>query len=218
MNDSDLPLMDDLPRAALPVPGPLVLGSGSPRRKQLLEAAGYAFEIMPAGESAECGMCSRETAPQLVARYAYRKAIDVAGRVESGLVLAADTVASVFGQILGKPANADHARDMLGRLSGRKHEVFTGVCLWDVSENRCVVDVTRTQLQMQPLSKRAIDDYLETMLWEGKAGAFGYQDGNDWIEIVGDGSASNVVGLPMERLAELLENFDSIADNVCSDP
>ncbi|QEG02593.1 Maf-like protein YhdE [Stieleria maiorica] len=210
----DLPLMRGLEATTIPDAMPLVLASGSPRRAQLLRAAGYEFTIDPASDDAECGVCSRETAPELVARYAYRKAESVVRRYDRAMILAADTVASCGGQILGKPHNEAHAAEMLRTLSGRRHDVFTGVCLWESQSSRCVVEVVRTELQMDSLSDSMIRDYLDTLLWEGKAGAFGYQDGNDWIEIVGDGSPSNVVGLPMERLKELLENFDSVAETI----
>ena len=203
-----------LPRADLPTGEPLILASGSPRRAQLLTAAGYDFNVMVAGDDAECGVCSRETAPEMVARYAYRKAVDVAQRLDNGLVLAADTVASCVGQILGKPRDQAHAEQILRLLSGRRHDVYTGVCLWSVQQQRCLVDVVRTELEMLPLSEAMLEEYLDSMLWEGKAGAFGYQDGHDWLSVRGDGSQSNVVGLPMERLAELLENFASMAETV----
>ena len=119
-----------------------------------------------------------------------------------------------MGQILGKPRDREHAEQTLRLLSGRDHDVFTGVCIWSALESRCVVEVCRTRLRMQPLSESMLANYLDSMLWEGKAGAFGYQDGNDWLAVIGDGSESNVVGLPMERLAELLENFDSVAERV----
>jgi septum formation protein len=210
----NLPLMHGLPRAALPTEERLILASGSPRRAQLLKAAGYEFTVDPASDSAECGVCSRETAPELVARLAYRKAIDVVPRERVGLILAADTVASIGGQILGKPHDEAHAESMLRTLSGRRHDVYTGICLWSRIQSRCVVDVVRTELQMAPLDEAMLRQYLESMLWEGKAGAFGYQDGNDWLSVVGEGSESNVVGLPMERLAELLETFDALAETV----
>jgi len=208
-----IPLMQDLPAAALPTGESLILASGSPRRAQLLTAAGYEFTVMVAGEDAECGMCSRETAPEMVARYAYRKAADVVARIDDGFVLAADTVASCVGQILGKPRNQEHAEEILRLLSGRRHDVYTGVCIWSARQNRCLVDVVRTELEMLPLSEEMLDVYLDSMKWEGKAGAFGYQDGHDWL-FVRSGSESNVVGLPMERLAELLENFNSTAETV----
>ncbi len=210
----DLPLMAGLPKADLPTSEPLILASGSPRRSQLMTAAGYEFQILPASDSAECGMCSRETAPELVARYAYRKAADVAARLETGFIIAADTVASCHGQILGKPHDQEHAESMLRMLSGKPHDVFTGVCLWSISRQQCVVDVTRTKLEMDVLSNEMLAEYLASGLWEGKAGSFGYQDGNDWLKVVDGGSESNVVGLPMERLAELLENFSQLAETV----
>jgi septum formation protein len=216
---SELPLMNDLPRAELPgfqtgKPEPLILASGSPRRAQLLAAAGYEFSIQPASESAECGICSRETAPQMVARLAYRKAADVIARIDDGLVLAADTVASCVGNILGKPHNRDHAEEMLRLLSGRDHDVYTGVCFWSRRNEKFVVDVVRTRLRMAELSEEQLNEHLDSLRWEGKAGAFGYQDGNDWLTVIGNDSESNVVGLPMERLAELLENFEQNAEKI----
>ena len=213
-----LPLMHDLPFAKLPTEEPMILASGSPRRAELLKAAGYDFSIRVASDQAECGMCSRETAPQMVARYAYRKAADVATKIDHGLIVAADTVASCVGQILGKPRDRDHAAVMLGTLSGRRHDVYTGICVWSAKHGKCVVDVVRTELTMDELTPEMLDEYLDTMLWEGKAGSFGYQDGNDWIQVLNQGSESNVVGLPMERLAELLENFDSLAETINIDP
>lgn len=209
-----LPLMTDLPRGTIPTGEPLVLASGSPRRADLLRAAGYEFRILPASDAAECGMCSRETAPELVARYAYRKAADVAPQLSEGMILAADTVAACMGQILGKPADRSHAESMLRLLSGRNHDVYTGVCLWSAATQRCLVEVVRTSLQMETLEEPELERYLDSMRWEGKAGAFGYQDDNDWIRIVEGGSESNVVGLPMERLAELLEQFGSLAEEI----
>ncbi|WP_372897803.1 nucleoside triphosphate pyrophosphatase, partial [Stieleria sp.] len=161
--------MRGLSRAPIPDAMPLVLASGSPRRAQLLRAAGYEFTIDPASDDAECGVCSRETAPELVARYAYRKAESVVRRHGRAMILAADTVASCGGQILGKPHNEEHAAEMLRTLSGRRHDVYTGVCLWSSGESRCIVDVVRTELQMQSLSETMIREYLDTLLWEGKA-------------------------------------------------
>ncbi|WP_068136604.1 Maf family protein [Roseimaritima ulvae] len=203
-------IFDGLPRADIPGGLPLVLASGSPRRALLLEAAGYAFSVCPAHADVECGICSRETPPELVARLAYRKAADVVPKCDDAMVLAADTVASCHGQILGKPENRKHAEEMLRLLRGRPHSVYTGVCLWNTATGRGVVDVSRTQLTMQEVSDQQLDEYLDSRLWEGKAGAFGYQDGVDWLQVT-EGSETNVVGLPMERLQELLQQFDDLA-------
>lgn len=212
-NDAfDLPLMNALPCTNVPHGRKLVLASGSPRRSQLLQAAGYEFVVDRPADGVECGICSRETAPEMVARLAYQKAADVVPRHETAMVLAADTLASCLGQILGKPSDREHAEQMLRLLSGRKHSVFTGVCLWDTVSGKRLVDVTQTELRMESLTEETLTSYLDSMKWEGKAGAFGYQDGNDWILVLGGGSESNVVGLPMERLAELLDRFEELSD------
>lgn len=185
------------------LPLPLVLASQSPRRRDLLAEAGYEFEVQPASDGAECGLCSRETPPELVARLAYQKAIDVARQRRDVLVLGCDTVAECCGQILGKPHHRDHAREMLQLMRGRAHQVFSGVCLLAAPEGEPLVRVDVTRLKMDDLSDQAIEEYLDTNGWEGKAGAFGYQDRLGWVQIV-EGSESNVVGLPMELLARML--------------
>lgn len=184
-------------------PLPLILASSSPRRRQLLAAAGYEFAVVPPHESAECGICSRETPPELVARLAFQKAADVAARTDRGLVIGCDTVAECLGQILGKPANREHARQMLDLMRGRQHHVYSGLCLWQRPDDKHFVEVDVTRLIMDAISDEQLDAYLATGDWEGKAGAFGYQDGLDWVHIV-EGSESNVVGLPMERLEQML--------------
>lgn len=184
----------------------LILASRSPRRLQLLKEAGYEFDVMPAHEHAECGMCSRESPAGLVARLAWQKAADVARRVPAGLILACDTVAECDGQILGKPPTIEVAARMLRMLSGREHRVLSGVCLWNVPHGEPDIRVDVTVLRMDQISDQQLDEYLETGAWEGKAGAFGYQDGLDWLQIV-RGSESNVVGLPMELLRTMLEQL-----------
>lgn len=184
----------------------LILASRSPRRRELLASAGYAFEVRPAGETAECGICSGENPAQMVARLAYQKAADVAASVEAGLVLGCDTVAEYQGQILGKPADQNHARAMLQTLRGREHRVFTGVCLWEKPGGRRTVEVDVTRLHMDPLDDDAIEAYLASGYWEGKAGAFGYQDQLGWVRVL-EGSESNVVGLPLELLRRMWGEF-----------
>lgn len=152
---------------------------------------------------AECGVCSRETPPELVARLAWQKAADVAPQVDRGLVLACDTVAECLGQILGKPADRTHARQMLRLLRGRVHHVYSGLCLWRRPDDVKHVEVAVTRLRMDPVSDAELESYLETEQWRGKAGAFGYQDGLDWLHVE-EGSESNVVGLPMELLERML--------------
>ncbi|HWB00283.1 MAG TPA: Maf family protein [Pirellulales bacterium] len=182
----------------------LILASSSPRRRSLLREAGYDFVVAPPREEAECGVCSGETPPEMVARLAWQKAADVAERArEPGLIVACDTVAECQGQVLGKPADERHARQMLALLSGREHRVYSGLCLWPRDGRDPMIRVATTTLRMAALNDAAIDDYLASGLWEGKAGAFGYQDRLGWLSIV-HGSESNVVGLPLELLDEML--------------
>lgn len=185
-----------------------VLASGSPRRRELLEQAGYRFRIVVPAAAAECGVCSRESPREFVARLARQKAKDVGDRIRKGLVLAADTVAECQGQVLGKPASEHHAREMLTLLRGRIHYVHTGVCLWQFPGEQFLTRVRTTKLRMDEVSDSQLDEYLASGGWAGKAGAFGYQDRLGWIHIV-EGSESNVVGLPMETVAAMFQQFDA---------
>jgi septum formation protein len=186
----------------------LILASGSPQRRQLLTAAGYEYAVVEPSQEAECGLCGTETPPELVARLAYQKAADVAGRLTAtsppaDAIVACDTVAECGGEILGKPADRRHARAMLERLRGQEHHVYSGLCVWPLGAGSPRVQVARTTLRMDPLDDAQIDEYLDSGQWESKAGAFGYQDRAGWLHIV-EGSESNVIGLPLELLARML--------------
>jgi len=181
----------------------LILARRSPRRRQLLAEAGYTFEVHTPDDAAECGVCSGENPAQMVARLAYQKAASVARRLHSGVVLGCDTVVECVGRILGKPADEQDARAMLQALSGREHRVLSGLCLWPLPDGPPRTRVAVTLLRMDSLGPRELDEYLASGQWEGKAGAFGYQDRLGWVHIV-EGSPSNVVGLPLETLAEMM--------------
>lgn len=183
---------------------PLILASSSPRRKQLLAAAGYEFTVVPPSPEAEDAGSNQDAAPMLVARLAWQKAADVAARTETGIVIGCDTVAECEGRILGKPRDIAHARKMLSLLSGRAHKVYSGLCVWPIPGAEPEIVVECTVLRMDELKPELLEAYLETKAWEGKAGAFGYQDGPDWLHVV-QGSESNVVGLPMEALKKILK-------------
>jgi septum formation protein len=184
----------------------LILASASPQRRTLLEQAGYELQIVPPRVEAECGVCSRETPPEYVARLAYQKGADVAERVAAGMVVACDTVVECAGQILGKPADLQHARRMLELLSGHEHHVYSGLCVWPRPHGQPHVRVAVTTLSMKPLSDADIQQYLASGLWEGKAGALGLQDRPLWLRIV-SGSESNVIGLPLELLSQMLRDL-----------
>ena len=151
---------------------------------------------------------------------ARQKAADVADQlrlegtaVAGGIILGCDTVAECMAQILGKPADRDQARRMLHLLSGQPHRVYSGLCLWPLSTNRPRVEVARTTLRMDRLDESQIEEYLDSGGWKEKAGAFGYQDGPSWLQIV-EGSESNVVGLPLELLEQMLLDCRAAEDTI----
>ncbi|GIW98662.1 MAG: Maf-like protein [Pirellulaceae bacterium] len=189
---------------SIDLPFPLVLASQSPRRQQLLREAGYRFEVVPPSTSAETGEMPNETVPDLVARMARQKAEDVASRIRHpAIIVACDTVAELDGEAIGKPHHRRHAQQILRRLSGREHRVYSGLHLIRTTDHRRAQRVERSDLRMKRLSEEDIDAYLDSGQWEGKAGAFGYQDGHPWLELI-SGTADNVVGLPLQSLHQLL--------------
>lgn len=185
----------------------LILASGSPRRRALLTEAGYDFEVSPPPDD-EPAPEPNETPTDYVARLARRKAAAVRPRHALGCLLACDTVAELDGRVIGKPNDLPHARRILHSLRGRDHRVHTGLCLWPATGDP-LLRVATTDLQMDAVSDDDVEEYLDSGLWVGKAGAFGYQDRVEWLHVV-RGSESNVVGLPLELLAKLLAELERI--------
>ena len=192
-----------------------MLASGSPRRAELARAEGWDLEIMPPPEAAEAEADPRaagESLEAFVTRLAVAKAAAVAAAGAGGLILACDTLGEVDGLPLGKPADEADARRMLEALSGRHHRVVSGVCLWrvDAADGQAEPRTAHAEsrLLMPPLDAGFITSYLATGLWRGKAGACGFQDGHVPLELVA-GSPSNVVGLPLELVRELLASPSS---------
>ena len=153
----------------------------------------------------------------MVTELALRKAADIARELSDGekfdgacLIVACDTVAECGGTVLGKPRDEDHAREMLHHLRGQQQRVFSGVCLWPIGFNGSRLGpqthLAVTELRMDAIDDDALEEYLASGLWRGKAGAFGYQDRLGWLHIL-EGSESNVIGLPMELLVEQLDQF-----------
>ena len=196
----------------------LILASQSPRRRALLSEAGYEFEVIVPSEEVEAGGPEGDPTEVYVARLAVQKAADVASRLEQSAgdeeestqiwIIACDTVAECDGVILEKPDSRADAERMLRMLSGREHSVWSGLCVWNALTGEFCVETARSVLVMAPLTDRLIEDYLDSGAWEGKSGAFGYQDDLPWLELK-SGSASNVVGLPMELLREILADLTS---------
>jgi len=178
----------------------LVLASRSPRRAELLRAAGIAFEVA----SVEVDETPREgEAPEAyVERLAVEKARAVAGGFPDALVLGADTTVVVDGRILGKPADADEAADMLRALAGRAHEVLTGVALVGPAGARSGLD--RTRVWFDALDEAQIRWYAESGEPMDRAGGYAIQGlASRFVSRI-EGSYTNVVGLPVALVVQLL--------------
>jgi len=184
----------------------LILASASPRRAELLSSAGFEFEVAPA--DVDESVLAGETPKAYALRVARDKAVRVASCRKSGsVVLAADTVVVADGSILGKPVDANDARSMLKTLAGAVHEVHTAVVVRNGHRERS--EVVTTRVRLLPLTDNEIAWYVATGEGEGKAGAYAIQGRAarfvDWIE----GSWSNVVGLPIATVHQLLKEVDA---------
>ncbi len=186
----------------------LILASASPRRRQLLEEAGYAFDVDASGVE-EPPPAAGTLPSTYAAELAWRKAHEVARRRREGLILAADTVCSVAEEILNKPVDRADAERMIRLQEGRDTEVISGLCLYCADRGEWIGAVEISVVQFRPLAERERAEYLDSRRWEGKSGGYGVQDRDPFV-IVASGSFSNVVGLPMERLAELLERYPGL--------
>lgn len=183
-----------------------MLASRSPRRLDLARRAGWRVTVVVPPEAVEAEAAPRgprESLEAYVRRLAAVKAAAVAATGVTGTILACDTLSEVDGQALGKPADRAEARRMLLTLSGRPHRVVTGVCLWHRPGGEPIAADCESLLAMDPLTDEFLDWYLESGLWEGKAGACGYQDERLPLRLV-SGSESNVVGMPLEVIRRLL--------------
>ena len=180
----------------------IVLASGSPRRRQLLEQIGLTgFRVLPsdADESLPDGIAPGEAVERLSAR----KGAAVAAQARPGaLVIAADTVVALDGAILGKPRDQGEAREMLSALSGRTHQVYTGVSLFYQGERRTEHEVTA--VTFRPLSQEEIAAYVATGEPMDKAGAYGIQGLGALLVERLEGDYFNVMGLPLCRLGRML--------------
>lgn len=181
----------------------LTLASASPRRAELLRAAGIEFDVMPADadESARPG----EAPDVYVRRVAEEKARVVGARSHDRLILAADTIVAVDGTMLGKPVDDDDAKRMLSLLSGRTHEVLTAVAIYRSGMSVPLVEADRTEVEFAALTEVEIDWYVATGEPRDKAGAYAIQGYASRFVTRIDGSYSNVVGLPIALVYEMLK-------------
>ncbi|MGM0471349.1 MAG: Maf family protein [Bacillota bacterium] len=183
----------------------LVLASASPRRRDLLEQIGAEFRVVPSQIDEE--EITAKSAAKLVQRLATAKAKEVAKRVESELVIGADTVVVNKEQVLGKPDSKEEAYEMLLSLRGGCHQVMTGLAIIDLIKGQKRIDYQVTEVKMRHFSRQEIEDYIATGEPLGKAGSYAIQERGAILVTRISGSYTNIVGLPVTRLIELSQEL-----------
>ncbi len=188
----------------------LILASKSPRRIEILSEMGYKFEIIPAvrDEIVDFSLSNAE----MVEKTAENKAREIvethADIAQNAVVIGMDTVVVFNGEVLQKPKNADDQREMLKKLSGNVHEVFTGYCVLITDKNALVIDkicgAEKSGVLFNALSAQKIEEYVKSGMGLDKAGGYGVQDGFGLVKEV-YGSTYNVIGFPKEKFEELFK-------------
>lgn len=183
----------------------IILASASPRRKELLEQCGVSPEIITS--NIEESIFSNKSPEEIVMSLSFQKAINVAMKVEEGLVIGADTIVALDNEILGKPSDSSEAFSILKKLSGKEHKVVTGFSIIDKVTGKKVVDYESTKVYFRKLSDYDIQEYLATEETKDKAGAYGIQGKGALLVEKIEGCYFNVVGLPISKLNNCLRVF-----------
>lgn len=190
----------------------LILASASPRRAEILRNAGFDFKVLPT--DVDESVRPRESAADYVRRLAEEKVRAAAGKLakihgrDPSVVIAADTTVVLHGEILGKPAAEEEARAMLLRLSGRTHEVLTGLAVLPLPDSAIQAAVESTRVTFASMTEREVEDYVASGEPFDKAGAYAIQArGGKFITRI-EGCYFNVMGLPLARLYSILREFE----------
>ncbi len=185
------------------MPLSVVLASGSPRRKELLQALGWSFETD--APDIDESMHPEEQAEDAVVRLAEKKALVVSRRHSDSLIIAADTIVRLNSLVLGKPSDKEEALEILSMLNGKTHEVLTGVAV--LRGHRRASGYERTLVEFRNLARESIEAYLDCNDSLDKAGAYGIQERGSLLVKSIRGCYFNVVGLPLPLMSRLLENI-----------
>ena len=185
----------------------IVLASASPRRRELLTQAGYTFTVVPSTVD-EATFSAAGTDPRRYAEeLALAKARDVARQCPEALVIGADTIIDLDGEIIGKPADAADAERITRKLFSRSHRVITGLALVRLRDHTEIVCSDVTTVYPRQLTEDQIAAHIAGGSWQGKAGAYAIQETGDVLIDHIEGSLTNVVGLPLELLQRLLDDI-----------
>lgn len=186
----------------------IILASASPRRKEILENTNTKFEIIKS-EIDEV-ILDNELPSQVVMRLAFEKSIDIALKHPDSLVIGADTVVVLNNNILGKPKDSSDAFNMIKQLSGKTHQVITGISLINLNANQKIIDYVVSNVKFKNISEEDIKDYIQTNESLDKAGAYGIQGFGAMLVEEIQGDYFNIVGLPISRLSDLLKKHFNI--------
>jgi septum formation protein len=185
----------------------LVLASASPRRKELLSVLGLPFTVIPASIAETPGLS--EAPETYVVRVARDKGLAVASCVSQSVVLSADTIVTIDGEILGKPCDSEDAVRMLKKLSGRRHSVYTAICLIDQRRDQTFEGLDKTDVWFDEINESEIRDYVRRENVMDKAGAYAIQGyAGIYIPKI-EGNYFNVMGLPLPLVRKLLWRISS---------
>lgn len=186
----------------------IILASASPRRKEILGNTKVQFDVI---KSEIDEVILEEEAPtQAVMRLAFEKCMNIASKNKNSLVIGADTIVVLDNTILGKPKDKEDAINMIERLSGRVHQVITGISLINLDADKKIIDYVVSNVKFKELSHEDIIDYIQTNESLDKAGSYGIQGYGALLVEEIQGDYFNIVGLPISRLSDLLKKHFSI--------
>ena len=186
------------------LPAAIILASASPRRRRLLDEAGYTFTVVEPDVDESAFPTEGIAARQYAEALALAKARSVAPIYADRLVIGADTIADFDGEIIGKPIDADDAQRITRKLFSAPHKVITGVAIVRICDHTELVESDSTTVYPKPMTAGQIAEHIKSGTWQDKAGAYAIQEtGDEFVERI-EGSLTNVMGLPMELLKSLL--------------
>ncbi|MBS4535874.1 septum formation protein Maf [Clostridium sp. D2Q-14] len=188
----------------------IILASSSSRRRNMLKKYNMFFDTI-VSDIAE-NINENKFPEATVMSLAFQKAIDVSKKIDSNnIIIAADTIVYLNGEIIGKPKNEVEAKEILKKLSGQTHSVYTGIAIIRANTNEKIVDYYKTEVKFRKLDDEMIEKYISISEYVDKAGGYGIQDkGELFVESI-NGSYSNVVGLPIVKLDVLLKKYFQIS-------
>jgi septum formation protein len=186
------------------------LASKSEDRRELFERSGISFEVLPANIN-ETEFKNKISDPLLLVKeLAKVKALFVKEELRKknlpAIIIAADTIVELDGEIIGKAKNEEHAVELLHKLMGRAHNLITGIAIAETENSKLILDTDTTVVEFLKLSNEEIYNYVKTYEWKGRAGAYSLNDKASLFTRRIQGSSSNVIGFPMHKLYEILRN------------